>query len=99
MLKKAGVKAGVADMLFFWQGGIGAIELKAGKNKLSDSQVAFSEAWIKRGGKFACCYDLDQVEAAFRAWGLIPKYKQPTLESSARSMLQQAVWDEMMRRD
>lgn len=99
LLKKMGVKAGVSDMLFFWLGGMGAIELKAPNGRPSDSQIAFGEAWTKRGGNFVICYSLEDCETAFRAWGLLPKYKLPIMQSSERIMLQQVVAHEMYRRD
>lgn len=102
MMKKMGVLAGVSDLLLFWQGGMGAIELKRPDKKavMSDSQIAFSEMWTKRGGKFACCNSLDGVEAALKSWGLTTRYHTPpTLERSGRNMLMQVAQHELYRRD
>lgn len=102
LLKKTGVLAGVSDLLLFWQGGYGAIELKRPDKKavMSDTQWAFAEEWQKRGGKFACCNSLDGVEAALKSWGLGTRYKTPLhLDATGRQMLQQVVMHEMMRRD
>lgn len=102
MMKKMGVLAGVSDLLLFWQGGYGAIELKRPDKKavMSDSQWGFAEAWQKRGGKFACCNSLDGVEAALKAWGLATRYHTPRhLDSTGRQMLQQVVAHELYRRD
>ena len=101
MMKKMGVLAGVSDLLLFWYGGMGAIELKRPDKKaaMSDSQVGFAEQWTQRGGKFALCNSLETVQAALNSWGLSTRYKIPTMEASGRSMLQQIVHHEMMRRD
>lgn len=101
MLKKSGVLAGVSDLLLFWPGGHGAIELKRPDKKavMSDSQVAFSEAWMARGGKFACCNSLDQVEDNLKSWGLTTRYKTPPMERSGNNMLMQVVMHELYKRD
>lgn len=69
-LKRAGVLAGVSDILIFWNGGMGAIELKAGKNTMQPTQHDFANHWRDVGGKFACCYNLDEVMGALRSWGI-----------------------------
>lgn len=101
MMKKMGVLAGVSDLLLFWHGGYGAIELKRpDKNaSMSDSQVGFAEQWQARGGRFALCNSLEGVEAALKSWGLSTRYHTPTMEKSGRNMLQQVVFHEMNRRD
>lgn len=92
LMKKMGVKAGVADLLLFWKGGMGAIELKRPDKKayMSEAQHDFSNQWRDKGGKFACCNSLDMVEECLKSWGLSPKYKVPIMEGSRRIMLQQA---------
>jgi len=101
MLKKMGVLAGVSDLLLFWNGGYGAIELKRPDKTayMSDSQVGFAEQWQARGGKFALCNSLDGVEAALKSWGLTTRYHTPPMEKSGRNMLQQIVAHELYRRD
>jgi hypothetical protein len=101
MMKKMGVLAGVSDLLLFWDGGHGAIELKRPDKKvaMSPSQVDFSIAWIERGGRFACCNSLDGVEDTLKAWGLGTRYKTPPMEKSGRNMLMQVAQHEMYRRD
>lgn len=101
LMKKMGVLAGVSDLLLFWQGGHGAIELKRPDKAayMSDSQKAFSEAWTKRGGKFACCNSLDGVEASLKQWGLSTRYKTPPMEKSGRNMLMQVSQWELYKRD
>lgn len=101
LMKKMGVLAGVSDLLLFWNGGHGAIELKRPDKtaRMSDSQIAFSEEWTKRGGKFACCNSLEQVEDALKSWGLSTRYKTPPMEKSGRNMLMQVAQHELYRRD
>lgn len=101
MMKKMGVLAGVSDLLLFWQGGYGAIELKRPDKaaRMSENQIGFAEAWQQRGGKFACCNSLDGVEAALKQWGLATRYKTPPMEKSGRNMLMQVAQHEMYRRD
>ena len=99
MLKKMGVLAGVSDLLLFWNGGYGAIELKRPDKTayMSDSQVEFAETWRKLGGRFALCNSLDGVEATLKSWGLTTRYQPPPMEKSGRNMLQQVVMHEMYR--
>lgn len=101
MMKKMGTMAGVSDLLLFWLGGMGAIELKRPDKKayMSDSQIEFSEQWIKRGGKFACCNSLEGVQEALLSWGLTTRYKLPTMERSGRNMFMQVTAYEMYRLD
>lgn len=102
LLKKMGVMAGVSDLLIFWNGGMGAIELKRPDKTayMSDSQLAFAEMWQKRGGKFALCNSLDGVESALKSWGLTTRYHTPRhLDSTGRQMLQQVVMHELYKRD
>lgn len=76
IFKSMGVVPGVADLLLFWKevgihAGCGAIELKAGKGKLTDHQVSFSVQWTKLGGKYAVCKSIDDVEASLKHWRAI----------------------------
>lgn len=99
MLKKMGVLAGVSDLLLFWNGGYGAIELKRPDKTayMSDTQVEFAETWRKLGGRFALCNSLEGVEAALKSWGLSTRYQPPPMEKSGRNMLQQIVAHELYR--
>lgn len=82
-LKAMGVRPGVADLLFIWKlsGNFidsGAIELKAGKNALQESQKDFQEKWIGIGGHYALCRSLDEVMGALESWGVPKGHKCPT---------------------
>lgn len=70
IMKSEGVLAGVSDILIFWQGGRGAIELKAGKNTETDKQKVFAARWQELGGQYAVCRSLDDVIEVMRAWGV-----------------------------
>ena len=69
-LKKQGVLAGVSDILIFWQGGMGAIELKCGKNTTTGTQDYFADKWQWVGGRYALCRTLDSVVAALKEWNV-----------------------------
>ena len=67
-LKGMGVRPGVSDLLVFWPTGMGAIELKVGKNKMTDTQKIFAQQWMQFGGKFAECRSLDDVIDTLKDW-------------------------------
>ncbi len=67
--KAMGVMAGVADLLFFWRDGVGAIELKAGKNTATDTQIIFKHRWLETGGNYAECRSLEDVRHYLELWG------------------------------
>lgn len=69
-LKLQGVVPGVSDILIFWRGGMGALELKHGKNKPSPHQDYFGDRWQHAGGLYAVCWNLDQVIALLNSWGV-----------------------------
>lgn len=64
-LKAQGVLSGVSDLFISVPSGGKHgfyIELKAGKNVMSDAQVAFSEAVTAYGYEFALVYTFDQFK-------------------------------------
>lgn len=69
-LKRMGVRPGVADILIFWPEGMGAIELKVGKNSIQESQKQFYVDWIRAGGQYAICRSLDEVMVVIKQWGV-----------------------------
>lgn len=101
LLKLMGMDPGVSDCIFSWPDGKGAIELKRPDKpkKLSPTQEVFAAKWVANGGKFACCQNMDEVEATLKSWGLTTRYKTPPLEKSGRNMLMQVSQWEMYRRD
>lgn len=68
IMKSMGVMAGVADLLLFWRGGMGAIELKSEKGKQTDSQRLFERQWVYFGGQYAICRSLDEVQRVLNEW-------------------------------
>lgn len=64
-------KKGVSDIIGFYEktGHMVAVEIKTGKDSLSDEQTAFL-AGIGRAGGFAfeCRDNIDQLQAALREW-------------------------------
>lgn len=64
-LKAEGVVAGVADLqLLFGNGIYNAlfIEMKVGKNKQSENQIAFQQYCDKNNYKYVVCYSFDEFE-------------------------------------
>ncbi len=102
LLKKQGFLPGVPDWLLFWHCPMyglrfAAIELKIGRNDLSESQIKFRDRWIKVGGIYAVCRSMDEIETTIKDWGLKPKYKTPLAnERSGRQMQQMAMIDAFM---
>ncbi len=69
-LKRQGVLAGVSDILLYWDGGFGGIELKAGEPKPSKLQAWFGDKLQGFGGKFATCNTVESVQKTLKAWGV-----------------------------
>lgn len=69
--KQMGMLPGVPDIIIFWTGGRGAIELKVGNNDLTQAQRNFEQQWRHFGGQFSVCRSIDDVEASLRLWGCI----------------------------
>lgn len=71
ILKGLGVKAGVSDLILLHAGTAYALELKVGKNKQTDSQKAFADAFVRAGGKSACVWNIDDALDVLLGWSLI----------------------------
>jgi len=88
--KAMGVRAGVSDIMFIMKNGMtAAIELKAGKGRVSDSQQGFLEMLAKRGCRNAVCRSGEEVEATLRSWGLKPRYPFPPMNKGSAKLLRQ----------
>ena len=73
-LKRMGVRAGVADIMILkaTKQAVGlCIELKAGKNKQTPSQVEFRDAVIQEGWAYYVCYDFDSARKVIDKYLLI----------------------------
>lgn len=73
MKKLMGSKAGVPDLLFWWRGGAGAIELKAPQGRVATAQNKFLSALHSVGVKVAVCRSVAEVHKALKSWGLTPR--------------------------
>lgn len=77
MMKRMGVKPGVADILLFRANyedrdvEAFALELKAPGGRPTEAQIKFASDWEKINGFYCCAFDLDVVLAVLEAWGLI----------------------------
>lgn len=68
-LKDAGVLAGVADLIIVGNNGkIMFVEMKAGKNKQTDSQIGFQQSVEKLGHKYIICRSLVQFIKEVNLW-------------------------------
>lgn len=74
--KKMGVLPGMPDLLLYWKGGAGFIEVKREKGgNLSGPQRAMLEAFERMGHKSAVCRTAYEAEMAVREWGLVPIFR------------------------
>lgn len=60
-LKAAGLRAGVADLIFLIDGRAHAVELKTEIGMISARQQNFRESWERAGGYFHAAFGLDQA--------------------------------------
>ena len=69
IFKTMGVKAGVADLIFMLPTGkFGAMELKAGRGRLSPAQEDFREKMLKGSRYWAEVRTLEEVEETLHKW-------------------------------
>lgn len=81
-LKRMGVLAGVPDIILHWQINCetpqyGAIELKIGKGKQTDSQKEFQSRWGDFNGWYAIVRSLDELKKTLNDWRIFPVTKCP----------------------
>lgn len=71
LLKAMGKLSGVADYIFMWDNGCGAIEMKHGKGKQSKGQIDF-ELWCHDNGvPYEVCYSSQEAINVLIKWGRI----------------------------
>lgn len=71
ILKREGVKAGVADIIVLRNPGLCAlIEVKTAKGSLSNSQKAFRDWCAANGFPYAVVRGIGDVQAALLDWGV-----------------------------
>ena len=66
-----GLRAGTPDIVMCWKGRLVGIELKAGRGRVSPSQIETHDAITLAGGVVTTCRSLDDV-AAFLAMLGVP---------------------------
>lgn len=71
IMKAMGLLPGVLDFSFKGLWGNGCIELKAGKNGLTDNQKDFIQWCDAEGVKHALCRTVEQVESTLKDWGAL----------------------------
>ena len=81
MLKAMGARAGIPDFAFAWATCSGFIELKSGKNGLSDAQKSIRDDRFRKGVFWAECRSVDEVKDTLTQWGIV-RTKPPALASA-----------------
>ena len=69
-LKRMGLKRGWPDIIVILDGKTFGIELKAGKGKLSDVQLAVADALVANGAPWVCARSTQEVEAFLTEQGV-----------------------------
>lgn len=99
-LKKMGQRAGVWDILLFWNNDFeghktkmaGCIEIKTTKGYLSPSQKEFGEDWECIGFKKAIARSTEDIDKIMQDWGHKPLYSVPLAKEKTRQQMKQAAW-------
>lgn len=78
IFKRLGVRAGMPDLLLYWEHGHGMIELKSAGGYLSDTQKETQGHLIRCGVKVATCRSVDEVKTTLISWGISCKERVPT---------------------
>jgi hypothetical protein len=66
-----GVKAGVADLLFLYDGQAFALELKTARGRPTAAQLQFISEFRPAGGEASIATGLDQARRRLEMWGLL----------------------------
>jgi hypothetical protein len=69
LLKALGVKPGVADLIFLFDGRMYAMELKAPRAYQSPAQKQFEAACKKINVPYEICRSLEEVQGVVNGWG------------------------------
>ena len=70
ILRKEGVRAGVADLVFIYEGRTLFMEVKTASGRLSSSQVRFRDLAVTAGCKCVVVRSIDDVERVLLAFGV-----------------------------
>jgi hypothetical protein len=71
ILKAIGTVAGVPDIICIFQGRVYALELKAGRGRLTDVQRVVHERLREAGANVAVAHGIDQALAQLERWQLL----------------------------
>jgi hypothetical protein len=71
ILKAIGTVAGVPDIVCIFQGRVYALELKAGRGRLTDVQHVVHERLREAGANVAVARGIDEALAQLEAWNLL----------------------------
>jgi hypothetical protein len=71
ILKAIGTVAGVPDIICIFQGRVYALELKAGRGRLTDVQRVVHERLREAGAEVAVAHGIDQALAQLERWQLL----------------------------
>lgn len=74
-LRRTGVTPGVADIGVLIVGGVGFIEMKAGKGVQSDAQCGFEDECFIRGIPYQVCRSLEAFQGVIAAWCPRPRFE------------------------
>ncbi|WP_333571331.1 hypothetical protein [Sphingomonas sp.] len=67
--KREGLTAGVHDEHYAWNHAYVVLEWKDGKGSLSQAQIDWGNAMVRRGFRVACVRTPEFAEQLFREWG------------------------------
>lgn len=73
-LKRMGVRAGVSDLLLWWEGSCGAVEIKAGKGKESPNQGTFGYMLKQLGHHYGVVRSWKEYYHLLLSWGVTPMH-------------------------
>lgn len=76
-LKRAGLKAGVPDIMIIHAGKPFFVELKTATGRLSAAQILTHAEIAAAGGNIATCRSLLDVAYALKSWGIPMKFRPP----------------------
>ena len=68
--KHNGMKPGWPDIEVLWRGRFMFFEVKAGRNKAQDNQLAIGAALVENGALWAVVNSVDMVKAKLVEWGI-----------------------------
>lgn len=98
-LKRLGVLAGAADLLAFWEGGWGFLEVKTTEGRLSEGQKRFKQSCEMARVNYALVRSVTEAHQAIKRWGakeLDPRIEEPELRD--KDAARRAFHHEMLKR-